>query len=139
MSDLLDKAILIGMGLDKKLKEVLEELQKSGTEESEKEAAKAGEGGEGGEHLTPKEVVENKLVDEGVGLLKELLSTINAARAKVEKELSGSSEKVLDKLHAATSEDMDVVKEMARVAREKVDALEKRVAALEDALKKERK
>ncbi len=50
--------------------------------------------------------------------------------------MTGSSEKVLDKLHAARSEDIDVVKEMARVAREKVDTLEKRVGALEAKLKK---
>lgn len=140
MSDLLDKAILVGMGLDKKLKEVLEDLRKEGASETAKEGAPPeveGEGkGEGGEGLTPKQAVENKIVDEGIGVFKELLSIINSAKAKLEGELAGSSEKVLDKLHAARSEDIDVIKEMARVAREKVDALEKRVGALEAELKK---
>ena len=146
MSDLLDKAILVGMGLDKKLKEVLEELRKEGASETAKEGAppegegegkaEGGEGGEGGGGLTPKQAVENRIVDDGIGLFRELLSIINSAKAKLEGELSGSSEKVLDKLHAARSEDIDVIKEMARVAREKVDSLEKRVGALEAKLKK---
>ena len=39
----------------------------------------------------------------------------------------------------ASKEELEVVKEMARIAREKVDELEKRIAALEDAKKPAKK
>ena len=38
---------------------------------------------------------------------------------------------MLDKINAATKDDVEIVKEMARISREKVDKLEKRVAELE--------
>ncbi|MBI5810903.1 MAG: accessory factor UbiK family protein, partial [Deltaproteobacteria bacterium] len=47
-----------------------------------------------------------------------------------------ASGKVFERLNVAREEDIDVVKEMARVAREKVDSLEKRVAGLEARLQK---
>lgn len=141
MSDIFDKAILIGMGLEKKAKEVLEELQKSG-EEKKKEAGVEGKGEPGkggeGEELTPRQVVENKVVDEGVKVLKEFLSAVKGVKDKIEKEVATSSDKVLGKLHVATEDELDVIKEMARVAREKVDELEKRVSSLEKGKKEEK-
>lgn len=125
MADLLDRAILIGMGLEKKAKEVLEELQQAG---------KAGT--TGAENLGKKETVENKVVEEGVKALKEFLTLVKAGKERLEKEVAGSSEKVFDKLHVATQDDLEVVKEMARIAREKADALEKRLAELEARLGK---
>ncbi|HBG46932.1 MAG TPA: hypothetical protein DDW94_08080 [Deltaproteobacteria bacterium] len=128
MADLLDKALLIGLGLEKKAKEVLEELERSG------KGSKEGTGEAG---LPTREKIENKVVDEGVKALADFLSLIRGAREKLEKELSSSSEKVLDKLNVATMDDVEVIKEMARVAREKVDKLEKRVADLESRLEKD--
>ena len=128
MTDFFDRAILIGMGLEKKARELLDELQKAGRkEEGEKPPAE-------GEPLTAKQVVENRVVDEGVRVLKEFISVVKSARERLEKECTTGSEKLLDKLHIPSQEDMDVVKEMVRVAREKVDILEKRIEELEKRL-----
>lgn len=128
MSDLLDKAILIGMGLEKKAKEVLDELENAG--KTSKEAT-------GGEGLPPRQAAENKVVDEGVRALKEFVTLVKSAKEKLEKDVSSGSEKVFEKLNVATQNDIELIKEMARVAREKVDKLEKRVAELEKRLIKD--
>lgn len=128
MSELFDKAILIGIGLEKKAKEVLEELQKAGSEVKSEGADKEG--------LSGKQILENKVVEEGVKTLKEFLSTVSKAKEKLEEELVKSSGRVLEKLHVAKDDEIDIVKEMARVAREKVDKLEKRIEELETLLKK---
>lgn len=122
MSDLLDKVILIGMGLEKKAKEALDELESAG--KTSKEAA-------GTEGLPPRQAAENKVVDEGVRALKEFVTIVKSAKDKLEKEVSTGSEKVFEKFNVATQNDIELIKEMARVAREKVDKLEKRVADLE--------
>lgn len=122
MSDLFDKAILIGMGLEKKAKEVLGELESAG------KTAKEAPGSEG---LPPRQAAENKVVDEGVRALKEFVTLVKSAKEKLEKDVSTGSEKVFEKLNVATQNDIELIKEMARVAREKVDKLEKRVAELE--------
>lgn len=124
MADLMDKAILLGMGLEKKAKEFLDELQATGKAEAEAK-------GQGGSGLTPKQGAENKVVEEGVKAAKELLNTLGEARTKLEKEMSVVAEKVLQRLNVPTVEELDVAKEMARVAREQVDLLEKRVNELE--------
>lgn len=125
MADLLDKAILIGIGLEKKAKEVLGDLQQAGKE------AKASAAAPGAEPLTSKETVENKVVEEGVKALSEFLNVIRSVKTRIESEVQSSSGKVFDKLHIATEDDIEVVREMARIAREKVDSLEKRVEELE--------
>ncbi|OGP13301.1 MAG: hypothetical protein A2054_08530 [Deltaproteobacteria bacterium GWA2_55_10] len=127
MADLLDKAILIGMGLERKAREVLDELEKSGKANKET-SDEAG--------LPLKEKVENKVVDEGIKALKEFLSVVNSAKDKIEKEVASSTGKVFEKLNVATTEEVEVIKEMARIAREKADKLEKRVADLEARLEK---
>ncbi len=139
MSDLIDKAIEVGMGLEKKAKEVLDELQKSGEAAKKEKAAESPEGAEAAgapEDLTPRQVVENRVVEEGVKALKELLCVINTVKDKLANGFIASSGKLAEGLHVATEDDIDVVKEMARVAREKVDELEKRMEALEARLKK---
>ena len=133
MADLIDKAILIGIGLEKKAKEALEELQKAGKSAKEAEAG-AGEKAEG--ELTPKQLIENKVVEDGVSVLKEFLGVVKSAKERLEKDVSSSSGKVLEKLNVPTSDELDIVKEMARVAREKVDRLEKKVEELEARLTK---
>lgn len=136
MADLLDKAILIGIGLEKKAKEVIDELQQAGKAASQTPPAET-PSGTSGEGLSAKQVIENKVVEDGVKALKEFLQIIKAGKEKLDKEFSASSEKVLEKLNVATQNDFEIVKEMARVAREKVDKLEKRVAELESRLGKQ--
>lgn len=123
MTDLLDKAILIGMGLEKKAREAVEELQKAGKE------SRAGEGG-----LRPTQSVENRVVEEGVTLFKEFANVLKAARERVESGVHDSSEMVFSRLNVPTTDEIEVAKEMARVAREKVEALEKRLTELESRL-----
>lgn len=127
MTDLLDKAIQIGVGLEKKARDFVDEVQKAG---AEARAPKEGAAG-----LTGKQELENRIVEEGVKAVKEFLSFISSARDRLEKGASSTSGQVLEKLNIATQADLDVVKEMARVAREKVDALEKKVAELEELVK----
>jgi len=135
MSDMLDSILLAGMGLETKVKEAFEELRKSG------EKGRAGDGEKDGEDggLSPKQVVENKIVDEGIGVVKEILSVVDGAKTRIEEEISANSGRIRTKLHAADSEEIEVIKEMARVAREKVDTLEKRVNELEAIITKKKK
>ena len=121
MTDILDKAILIGLGLEQRVKDALNELVSEGKE------AKTGEGGE----LPPKQELENKLVDEGVKAVRELVATVKAGKEKVDKEIEEAVKHLLEKFKVATKDDMEIIEKMAQVAREKVDVLEKRVAELE--------
>ena len=75
MTDILDKAILIGIGLEKRVKDALNELASEGKE------AKPSEG----DSLPPKQELENKLVEEGVKAVRELISTVKAGKEKVDK------------------------------------------------------
>ncbi|HBR18101.1 MAG TPA: hypothetical protein DD725_10925 [Deltaproteobacteria bacterium] len=121
MTDILDKAILIGLGLEKRVKDALNKLASEGKE------AKTGEGGE----LPPKQELENKLVDEGVKVVRELIGTVKAGKEKVDKEIQEVVERLLEKCRVATKDDIEIIEKMAQVAREKVDALEKRMEELE--------
>jgi BMFP domain-containing protein YqiC len=124
MADLLDKFITLGIGLEKKATEALGEIEKLGTEAvAEEEGEKEG--------LGAKKEFENRLVDHGVKAIGEFVSLLQQCRESAESGVRDSSEKVMDKLHMASTEEVEVIKEMARIAREKVDELEKRVTALE--------
>ncbi len=133
MADMLDKFITLGIGLEKKATEALGELEKLGKEAVEEEEGKEGEG------LGSKEQFENKIVDHGVKAISEFIALLKDCREGAEGQVRGSSEKVMDKLHMANKDEVEVIKEMARIAREKVDALEKRVAILEGAKKPAKK
>ncbi len=137
MADMLDKFITLGIGLEKKATEALGELEKLGKEAVEEEEAKEKETGKEG--LGAKKEFENRLVDHGVKAISEFILLLKDCRVKAEGEVLDSGEKVMDKLHVASKEELEVTKEMARVAREKVDELEKRVAALEGTKKPAKK
>ncbi len=134
MADMLDKFITLGIGLEKKATEALGELEKVGKEAVDEEEAK-----EGGEGLGAKKEFENRLVDHGVKVIGEFVALLKDCRESAEGGVRGSGEKVMDKLHMASTEDVEVIKEMARIAREKVDELEKRVTALEGTKKPAKK
>lgn len=121
MTDILDKAILIGIGLEKRIKDALNELASEG-----KEAKSPEEAG-----LPPKEAIENKLVEEGVKAIRELIAAAKAGKEKVDKEIQEVVERLLEKCRVATKDDIEIIEKMAQVAREKVDKLEKRVEVLE--------
>ena len=124
---MVDRMLLVAMGLEKKVRDVIDDLQRAGQE------------GRTEEGLSAKEAVENRFVEEGVGVVKELLGTLENARARIEEELASRSGKIRERIRAADSEELEVIREMARLAREKVDALEKRVEELEAQVKKKKK
>ncbi|MEK7688742.1 MAG: hypothetical protein AAB313_00640 [Deltaproteobacteria bacterium] len=121
MTDILDKAILIGIGLEKRAKDILNELASEGKE------SKTGAEGE----LPPKQELENKLVEEGTKVVRELIASVKAGKEKVDKEIEEAVQHLLEKFKVATKDDMEIIEKMAQVAREKVDALEKRIERLE--------
>lgn len=121
MTDILDKAILIGIGLEKRAKDILNELASEG-----KEAKTPEEAG-----LPPKQELENKLVEEGTKAVRELIATVKAGKEKVDKEVQEVVERFLEKFKVATKDDIEIIEKMAQVAREKVDALEKRIEEME--------
>lgn len=127
MTDILDKFITLGIGLEKKAREALDELEKLGEKEIADEEARE----EKGEGVGAKKEFENRLVDHGVRAIGEFVAILKDCRVKAEGDLKDSGEKVMDKLHVASKDELEVAIEMARVAREKVDELEKRIAALE--------
>lgn len=128
MTDIIDKAILVFIGLEKKARETLDALEKAG-----KAASAGAEGGAGGEGagLSGRQMAENKVVEEGAAALKEFIGMLKSGKDKLEKDFLTSSEKVLEKLNVATQNDMEIIKEMARVAREKTDKIEKRLEEIE--------
>lgn len=122
MADVIEKAILIGAGVEKKLKDILKEFEESGKKER---------GAAGQADLPPSQSFQNKLVEDASRAVKELLSVLKDGRTKVEGEVCSAAESIADKLGLATKDDLEIVKEMARVAREKADSLEARLDAME--------
>ena len=117
--EFIDKAILIGTGLEKKIKELLVELEEKGKAEGAEEGQPA------------KERIENRVVEDGIKAVKELLCVLREGKDRIESEVVEGAESLTGKLNLATASDLEEVKEMARAAREKTDKLEKRVKKLE--------
>jgi len=122
MVDILDKVILIGMGIEKRIKRVVDELVEEGKTSG----------------LPPRQEIENRLVEEGVRAIRNLIATVRAGKEKVDKEIQDVLERLLERFKVVTSDDMEVIEKMVQVAREKVDALEKRVEELEKRLQNKR-
>ena len=119
MTEFVDKAILLGLGIENKVKEMVNELVEAG------EKAK-------GSGLGAVKEAENRFVDEAVKVVSEGLKQANVAKDKAESIAVEIAEGLADKLKLATKDELDVVEKLALIAREKADALEKRVKALEE-------
>lgn len=119
MADILDKAVSLGFGIGEKVKEKVDELIEAG------EKAKGG--------LGAAKEAENRFVEDSVKLISETLKHANVAKEKAESLAVEIAEGLADKLKLATKDELDVVEKLALIAREKVEALEKRVKALEEA------
>ena len=134
MTDMMDRLITVGMGLEKRAREVLEGLEDVGKEVKKATDEKV-EGTEDatteGEDLSARKKLENRLVDDGVKVMTEFVSLLTECKTKFTGEASSTSETLMEKMNVATRDELEVVKEMARVAREKVDELEKKVETLE--------
>ncbi|MBI5893226.1 MAG: accessory factor UbiK family protein [Deltaproteobacteria bacterium] len=124
MADILDKAILIGMGLEKKVKKIADKLVE--------EAVKTEEGDES--KLPPRKELENKVVEEGVKILREVVAAAKSGKDMIDEHIKNAVQEMLEKFKVATREDIDVIEKMAQNAREKVDRLEKRIEELETKL-----
>lgn len=111
MSDFIDRAILIATGFEKRAKEIVDDLAEAGKEET----------------LGTSEKIQNKVVEESVNALRQVVAVLEEGKDKIEEELAGPMETLLDKFNLATKDDLDEVREMARIAREKVDELEKKI------------
>jgi BMFP domain-containing protein YqiC len=119
MTDILEKAVSLGLGIGEKVKEKVDEL------------IEAGEKTKGG-GLGATQEAENRFVDEAVKLISEILKHANVAKEKAESLAVEIAEGLADRLKLATKDELDVVEKLALIAREKVEALEKRVKALEE-------
>lgn len=119
MADILDKAMSLGVGIGEKVKEKVDELIEAG------EKAKVG-------GLGAVKEAENRFVDEAVKLVSETLKQANVTKEKAESLAVEIAEGLADKLKLATKDELDVVKKLALIAREKAEALEKRVKTLEE-------
>jgi len=114
MSDFVERAIMIANGFEQKAKEVVEDFAKSASSSVEGE-------------LTGSEKIQNKIVEESVKALRQVVQVLEEGRGKVEEELQGPLESLMEKFNLATKDEVDDLREMVRVAREKVDELEKRL------------
>ncbi len=146
MSDFFDKALLLGAGLEKKLKELACELDPTDKDCKTDNKGETKEGSEGStaatdrlgatDGLGAKERIENRLVTEGVRGIKELVSLIKDGKDKVDGEVSGIADTIADRMGLATTSELTTVKEMARVARERADNAEASLKKTEARLEK---
>lgn len=120
-SDIVDKVVLIGLGIEKKLKDTLNDLTNVGKE--------VNQGAE--KELPPKQELENRLVEEGVKMARELISVVKIGKEKVDKEIEEILRHLIEKFRLVSRDDIEIIEKMAQLAREKVDRLEKRVEELE--------
>ena len=118
MSDIIKKAFLIGKGLEERAGKVLDDLAKEG----EKRVS---------DLPTTKEEFENKLVEGGTRVAGKTIDHFKKDKEKIEEKVCEVIEGLFDRLKLVTRDDIEVIEKMASKAREKVDALEKRVEELE--------
>ncbi|MCK5237586.1 MAG: hypothetical protein KAR06_11480 [Deltaproteobacteria bacterium] len=130
MADFLEKAITLGLGVEKKLKDILTELESAGEEKKGEKEAQKDTKAEEGETIGTGKRIENKVVEEGVKAVREFIELLKDSKSKIEDEVCSKASNMTDRLNLATKEDVTIAKEMARVAREKVDSLEKKVEEL---------
>ena len=126
MTDIIDKAMLIGAGVEKGIKDLLGELEKKGQVERGAKGDKAqgdarGEDESGDESvvepgtldLRPRQRLENRIVEDGIKAIKELMSVLQLGREKVEGEACEAAETLAARFKLASSDELETVKEMA--------------------------
>lgn len=123
MAGLIDKALLAGLGVEKRAKKRINALMKEGEKEIE-------------EGLDMKEDFENKLVENIVNVVGAGLKKVGVAKKEVDHVAESVAEDLAERLKIVTLDDLDVVEKLVMKNREKVSALEKRIKKLEEALAK---
>jgi hypothetical protein len=79
----------------------------------------------------PMTQTSNRLFDEMARLMNDAAGVAQGVRREVETAFRGQAERWLNDLDLVKREELDAVKEMARLAREENEALKARIAALE--------
>jgi BMFP domain-containing protein YqiC len=118
MFGIIEKALLIGKGLEERATKMMDDLAKEG----EKKAA---------DLPTSKEEFENKLVEGGTKIAGEAINHLKQDKEKIEKKISQMMDRLFEKFKVVTRDDIEVIEKMAARAREKVDELEKRIELIE--------
>jgi BMFP domain-containing protein YqiC len=77
---------------------------------------------------------QNRFLDEMARLMNDAAGVATGLRREVDTAFRSRAERVLQDLDVVRREELDVVRDMARLAREENEALKERVAALEAAL-----
>ncbi len=124
MSNLLDKVLLAGLGLEHKVKEKIDELAKEGQKEADEEG------------LGAKEEVENKLVENIVEVVGSALKKVGVAKSEVDQVLASLAENLAERMKIVTVDDLDILEKLVMGNREKILQLEKKVKQLEAAAEK---
>ena len=122
MSGLFDKVILVGLGLEHKVKEKVDELAKEGKKEVE-------------EGLDMKENMENKIIERIVDVAGAGLKKVGVAKKEVDGVVASLAEEMAERLKIVTLDDFDVLEKLVVGNREKIGKLEKKVAKLEAIIK----
>jgi len=78
----------------------------------------------------------NRFFDEVARLMNDAAGAAQGMRREFETQFRSQAERVLRELDLVRREDFEAVKDMARIAREENEALNRRMAALEAALAK---
>lgn len=122
MSDLFDKVLMAGMGLENKVKKTVSKLAKEGNKEVEK-------------GLNMKEDLENRFIENVVDVVGAGLKKVGVAKKEIDGVVATLAEDMTDRLRIVTFDDLDIVETLVMKNREKVTKLEKKVAKLEAIIK----
>ena len=122
LSNVLDKILLAGLGLENKISEKVNELAEEGKRSTE-EGLKTGQD------------LENKAVEDIVKIVGRALKKVGVAKKEVDAILDGLAEELTGRLKLVTLDELDVVEKMALKSREKVDKMERRIKKLEKTVK----
>ncbi|MDH3974055.1 MAG: accessory factor UbiK family protein [Deltaproteobacteria bacterium] len=123
MAGLIDKALLAGLGIEKRAKKRFNTLAREGNKEIE-------------EGLDMKEDFENKLVENIVNVVGAGLKKVGVAKKEIDHVAASIAEDLAERLKIVTLDDLDVVEKLVMKNREKVGKLEKQIKKLEDKLSK---
>lgn len=123
MAGLIDKALLAGLGIEKRAKKKFNALAREGNKEIE-------------EGLDMKEDFENKLVENIVNVVGAGLKKVGGAKKEIDHVAESIAEDLAERLKIVTLDDLDVVEKLVMKNREKVNKLEKQIKKLEDKLSK---
>jgi len=117
MPDLIQDVLLIAKGVFVKADKAFDLLVKEGEEASH--------------GLSPREEIENRLVEEGIKIVRKGVKMADSAGKRIEETLVKIAGDVLEKLDVVREERADVIEKLTLDTRQMVEELKSRVEALE--------